>query len=73
MKNRSKQAKRIAKSGGTATATATNLVHNDSVLKATEGRETSLETMIRHGLSQMALEGRATRLYGGLTSSNLAV
>ena len=50
--------------------TVSNLVHHDSVLKATEERETSLETMIRHGLSQMALEGKPARMYGGLANLN---
>ena len=54
------------------TKAASNLVQRDSVLKVTEERETSIETMIRHGLSQMALEGKPARMYGGLANLNQA-
>ena len=38
------------------------MVRKDSMLRATEENESSLETMIRHGLSQMANEGRPPKL-----------
>lgn len=73
MKNQTKKSKKTAKSNLKGDATIdVNQMHNESMakMKEIEERESSLEIMIRHKLSMMALDGKTPKPYSILANSN---